>query len=599
MPSSRSSDQIYLVDGMMDFSGGVDSGKVALVQSPSNPNGIRRDQLAWLRNGSVRGGGITQRSGWKYLTTIANGDAPYQGGWLYLPRIGDSYLVVSIGGTIYRVPCVAGATPINLSADFGLTNNPNTDQSFFVQGEEFLVIQSGDYVTNPLFWNGSILNISLGLNVNVPANSTLPPAGPMTYYQGRIWYAQGDRTVAAGDIVGGTFGNPLFKHRDSILYVTENPLATQGDGFTIPAASGPIRALAWSAAIDATLGQAELFIFTRTSVFTLSVPTTRADWITAVQPMMKVIQNKYGTPAERSVVRVNSDLFYVSSEPAFRSLALAVRYFNQWANVSVSRNMNRLVPFQDRALLRFSSSILWNNRIYFTCLPFDTGTVGVAHGALAALDFDPISTFQDELQSVPVPAWEGIQDGLNALQLFEGDFGGLDRAFATVVSATDSSIQLWELTSGDRFENGDGRVSWTLETPSLDFRDAMQFKELQGGFLWFDRWYGKVDVLVEYRSDDSPCYAYWADFSKCYARNSCEDVANPVCYPLTPYGEGNEKPLSLPHPNPKECAPNSVRPMMLGYSFQLRITMLGFARFRGYRLFASRKDISIYSNSIC
>lgn len=602
MPSNG---QVYITDALTDFTMGVDSGRIPLVVSSDNPNGLRRDQIAWLTNGSCRGGGITQRAGWKKLAIIHDGTSLYQGGFMYEPDSGLPYLMLSIGGHIWQVQCVLGALPVDLSAVFGGTTNPDwPDQAFFCQGEEFLFIQAGDYgltpaPVNPLIWDGATLGRSLGLhNPPNPALDQIPAAGPMNYYMQRLWYAQG-RTTNAGDIVGGAHGTIAYNFRDAIAHVTENPLAAMGDGFTVPAFAGSIRALAHSAAIDAALGEGQLFVFTRKYVFNLKVPITRADWTSTTEPLQKVIQNKYGTPAERSVVSVNGDLFYQTMEPGIRTMALAVRYFNQWANTPISRNLNRLIPFQDRALLRFGSGMLFDNRLYQTCLPFASGDAGVAHSALAVLDFDILSSFHDQLQGAPVPAWEGIHDGLDILQVFQGDFGGLDRAFAVTVSRDDGTIQLWELTSGDKFENGDNRVTFTVEFPALDWGNIKLFKELQGGHLWLDRITGRVDVLVEFRSDEDSCWHWWQTFDKCYARTSCEDLVNPICYPVQPYGEGWERPLSLPHPNAKECASNSSRPACFGYSFQVRLTIKGFCRVRGLFLFATPRQLSLYSNQVC
>lgn len=596
------SHQVYLTDGAMDFSRGVDSGKVPLIQSSSNPNGLRRDQVAWLTNGTVRGGSITQRAGWKYLTTIADGQSLYQGGYMYVPASANPYLLLSIGGHLLQVECLAGFSPVDLSAAFGPINPSGVEQAYFAQGEQWLFWQAGDYATPCKFWNGSLLWPSAGIiGAGNPGNQ-IPAAGPMDYYMGRLWYVRFEKagwTTSAGDIVGGAQGHVAFNYKDSILYVTENPLAAAGDGFSLPTFAGPIRALRHSAAIDKQLGEGQLFIFTRNNVTNLSVPITRADWTSTTEPAQKVVQNKYGTPAERSIVSVNGDLFYITMEPGVRTLALAVRYFGQWANTSISRNMNRVVPFQDRALLRFGSGILFDNRLYHTCLPYVAGPVGVAHSALQVLDFDIISSFQEQLESLPVPAWEGISTGLNVLQLFQGDFGGLDRAFAVVMSSLDGTIQLWELTSGDKFENGDNRVTWGFELPQYDGGNAVQFKELLGGMLWFDRWTGKVDILVEYRSDDDPCWHYWARFDKCYARTSCEDIVNPICYPVQPYGEGNEKPLFLPHPNAKECSSNGSRPACFGFAFQVKVTITGFCRFRGFVPFMTERQLNIYSGLAC
>lgn len=597
--------QVYLTDGSLDFSLGVDSGKNPLIASDSNPNGLRRDQVAWLVNGTVRGGGITQRAGWKYLTTIADGQSLYQGGHMYEPANANPYLLLSIGGHLLQVACGAGAVPTDLSAVFGFSNPASVEQAYFAQGEHILFWQAGDFASPCKFWDGAALTQSWGFTPAPGVMPQIPAAGPMDYYMGRLWYSRLEGSgwvTAAGDIVGGNYGTAPY-YKDSIKYVTENPLAAAGDGFSLPAFAGPIRALHHSDAIDKALGEGNLFIFTRKNVTKLEVPITRADWTSTTEPAQKVVQGKYGTPAERSIVNVNGDLFYITMEPGVRTLALAIRYFGHWANTSISRNMNRVVPFQDRALLRFGSGILFANRLYMTCLPYTAGPVGVAHPALQVLDFDVISSFQDQLENAPIPAWEGIAQGLNVLQLFSGDFGGLDRAFAVVTSSVDGSIQLWELTSGDKFETNatasDNRVTWQFELPAYDGGNAMQFKELHGGLLWFDQITGKVDVSVEYRSDEDACYHPWAQFDRCYARTSCEDLVNPICYPVRQYGEGSEKPLMLPHPNAKECASNSVRPACYGYCFQPRITVRGFCRFRGFMPFMTERQISIYSGLVC
>lgn len=603
--------QIYDTDGSMDFVMGVDSGKVTLVQSASNPNGLRRDQTAWQVNCTNRGGGITQRPTWKKLTRIAApGSGLFQGATIYQPINNDPYLITSIAGAILQVPLLAGAVPVNLSALFGGLFNPAlNDQSFFIQGEEFLVIQAGDNVTKPLFWydNPNVIPAQLlvrsrgitgVVNPVDPNRNQLPAATCMDYYQNRIWYAQ-FRTYTAGDIVGGASGTAPFQFRDSILYVTENPLAIGGDGFTVPTFSGNIRALNHAAVMDSALGTSQLFAFTSKNVYGLVVPVTRTNWIAATannQPEQRVIQKRWGCPAERAVVAVNGDLYYQTLEPAVRSLMLSLRYFQQFGNTPISRNVNRALGFNNRALMRLCSGMLFDNRVWQSCLPFQT-QAGVACSGIVVLDFDLISSFQDKLTATQIPAWEGIYSGLNHLQILSEDVGGLERAFS-IVYANDGGIDLWELSLGDQFENGDNRVEWQIEFPAYDANDMTQFKELQAADIWVDRLYGTVDFTAEYRTDFDPCWRFWHKWQRCVARNTCEDTTNNICYPIGPGYEGYGLPMTLPHP-PRECDANGVRPAFKGRFFQVRLTIKGFCRVRGILLYTTKAERNVFQDKVC
>src|SRR4029077_4639179 len=166
--------------------GGVDSGRIATVQSQSNPNGLPRTMLAWLDNGTVRGGAISPRPGWlKLLSLVTSG--LFQGGFLYNPVGADPYFIVSVSGTIYQVLVDSPNTVTNLSQKFNLFNPTGVPQAYFAQGQQFLVIQAGDYVTLPLFWDGTILRRSNGLSqgtstsinyaLQVTGAGGVPPAG--------------------------------------------------------------------------------------------------------------------------------------------------------------------------------------------------------------------------------------------------------------------------------------------------------------------------------------------------------------------------------------------------------------------------------------
>ena len=589
---------VRIADGQLDWSGGIDSGRVPTIASEGFETGLRRNQLFWMTNCTVRSGGVRQRTGWKPIIQQAPWLGFYQGAFMYEPPFALPYIVCAIGGVIYKVDTVTGEVT-NLTALFPGTEMPPLEEHyFFVQGEQFLIIQAGDLTTLPLFWDGTILRRSNGfIGVGDP-NNELPAAGPMDYYMGRIWYAYG-RQYAGGDIVGGPSGTAPYDFRDSILKNTENPVSLAGDAFIVPSNAGNIRCLRHSANLDTALGQGQLYVFTRRSIYATSVPPTRAEWSTLTEPLQRVAQIDFGAVGDRCVIPVNGDLFYQSMD-GVRSLTLAIRYFNQWGNVPISRPEQRAIQFNNRALLRFASGMNFDNRLWQTVMPFQTA-VGCAHAGVMPLDFDILGSFGDKLP----PAWEGMYEGLDFLQLLEGDFGGLQRGFSFIVSKLHpGEIELWEMTTQDRWDsqvdNDGDRVTWFLETPAYTFGDPFMLKKLDGLELIFDKMLGTVNFLVEYKPDFAPCYIPWHAWKQCVAKDCKEDPEAVTCpdYPTQPYCEGFKATVQLPSP-PVQCELNNARPTTEGYQFQIRLTIKGWCRLRGLRVFAQPRAVEPYKNIVC
>lgn len=585
-----------MTTGQMDWSSGVDSGRPTTIAGPSIPHGIKQDQLAWLINGTVRGGGVQTRTGFVKRLAGVGWSGLYQGAWMYVPDNANPYAVIAIGGSIWKVD-LDTYSATNLSTAFpGMVMPPNEPLFHFVQGEQYLVIQAGDYLsappgTNPLFWDNSILRRSNGYIASGNPANEIPPAGPMDYYMNRIWYAR-QRKYIAGDILGGTHG---------ILATTENPLALSGDGLTVPTNAGNIRSLAHAAELDTALGQGRLLIGTPKAIYRCNVPITRDDWTNVKfnnqQPLQTVAQFRYGPVGDRSTVVVNGDLFYQTLEPAIRSLELSTRYFGQWSNTPISRNENRALRFNDRSLLRYSSGIEFNNRLLQSVLPYQS-PVGVAHRGILPLDFDLISSLGEKLP----PAWEGLLDGIDLLQMIEGDFGGLQRAFAIVVSRKTGEIEIWEITNDRRFDDagdGDNRIEMTIETPSYTWGNPMALKELESMELWFDKMLSSVDVTVYYRPDGYPCWIFWHAFTKCTAKDCTEDPdATQPCYPTQPYCESFAPDLTLPKP-PVVCIKSNKQPSNIGNQFQVKLVIKGWARLRGLLIYALGREKEPFRGLTC
>jgi hypothetical protein len=506
---------------------------------------------------------------------------------------------VGASATAFVTPAYTGALPVNVTLNGGGFQITATGAAAPGANQVYLV-NLNDTQTAP---------------TNIPVSTVLygtrelPAATCMCYYMGRIWYAQNHK-YTAGDIVDGPSGTVQYNFTDSILKVTENPLALSGDGFSVPGQSGNIRALNYPIVLDTALGQGPLFIFTPKEIYALTVPVSRTDWIAADsnnQPLQRVVQKTNGTVSDRSVVAVNGDLFFQSLDPGIRTYFMALRYFgSSWANPPISNNINRLMAFQDRGLMHVASGIEFNGRVYQAVLPVQTA-VGIASTAIASLDTNPVSTLQDQKP----PVWDGPLSGLDILELFRGDFGGLERAFAVCHNRIDGSIWVWELTKSDRFDTNTAdtevRVPMLIETPAWDWSEyprdkgggIFETKRLDGLDLWVDKVFGEVLITVEFRPDETTCWYPWATTKICAARTCAENVNTPACYPVTSLGEQYRNPISFPTPTNSDCQPGNNRPVTIGYKFQLRITIKGWCRLRGYQLHAIPFKTGPFQNSIC
>lgn len=610
-PQSSSSTPLILTDGSLDWSNGVNSIKTTTIASELNTNGLARSELAWLDNATVRQGGITQRPAW-----VLKGQFPltgiYQGSEVYVPDGAYPYHLVVVDGNVFKVDPDNIVASVNLSFQFGLFL-PLVNRVYFCQAENYMIIQAGDGSTLPLFWDGTTLRMSKGIidplatNASPPHTNEIPAAFSMVYYMGRVWYGIG-RTVNGGDIVNGPTGwpssDPRFNHlRDSVLCVQENPLVVGGDGFTVPTNAGNITGLAYASNINSQLGQGQLYIGTREQIYALTVPAARTDWINATtnnMPVMVVALDNNGWVNDRSIVSVNGDLFFQSLDPAIRSMTTAIRNFGSWGNVPISINEYRVIQFNDRSLLWAASGIQFDNRLLQTALPYQC-PVGVAHKAIIPLNFDVISSLWGQLQqqqqtgaNADSPAWEGMWEGLNVLELKEEDYGGLQRAFAYVWSDINSCIQLWEFIPSERFDDYDNRVGWYIEFPAFTFGSELKMKKLIGAEVWFDSIVGNVDFKMEYRPDGYVCWYPWHAWSVCTQGQSDSPT---VHYPQT-LRPSYRQYQSLPVP-PRDCAPVQGRPSNQGFQFQARLNVRGYCRVRGLFLHAEPMERKLYSDLTC
>lgn len=151
------------------------------------------------------------------------------------------------------------------------------------------------------------------------------------------------------------------------------------------------------------------------------------------------------------------------------------------------------------------------------------------------------------------------------------------------------------------------RITWSFESPSYTWDQPFVLKELDTMEIWCDRLRGTVDFTVELRPDAHPCWYMWHRWSECAARNECENLNPPIpCdHPQQEYLPQYRATMVLPRP-PTTCNTaggtansGSPRPLNIAYSFQVRVTIKGSVRIRGFLLHAMLREKQPYLGITC
>lgn len=489
-----------------------------------------------------------------------------------------STLVVSYGSTLALVATVfAGTGTPNLLVDFNLVN-----------------------IDPPL-----ALNFPTGTQLTDTTNSNQVPQFPagrqMAYGRGRVWMALADgQQFMAGDIVGGPSGTKALNYRDSILNITENQYLTGGGTFRVPGSIGSITAMIFTAQLDAALGQGPLMVFTATHVFSCNAPVDRLTWSSLTNPILTEPAIGNGSLGQYSTFLANSDTI-MRAVDGIRSLILASQDFNTWIRTPISHEVERILNFDNQALLPFSSGVFFDNRILMTAGPVST-TQGVYNQALVALNTDLQTTVREKKP----PAYDGTWPGMNIMGITTGLFALVQRCYQFVFNPVLLNLELWELFPESAAavennpnppvigDNGTDAIQWWFESPSL-FKartpSERAFHQLNNGEIIVDKLVGRVDFQAFYKPDQYPCWVPWIQWTECAKPNTGAPTDNTKPQFRPRMGLGT--PLSTP------CDPSTNRPLREGFNFQVKLVITGQCEFIGARFEAIVKPQPTFAPIAC
>lgn len=623
-------------DGLISFIGGQNSG--------DSPQLLRQDQAAEFYNSTVRGGRWKPRPGYDLFTlTFATveietwfktkknqGDIVYNygdgsaiqvwsiGGRFFtvdvdngmveeitptlnttttanftVPAVGspvsvqvaDADLIrvgypIKINGLVYNVTAKSGSTLTAVNVDdtpaavvvsgavviYLDANSQNTGIVYWLQAEEFLIGQDG--ISKPFIWDGGSSRRSRTELAEIPVGTV------MAYGIGRIWVATGGNKFVASDIIYGPSGTAAYEKRDAILKFTENTFLAGGGSFT---AMGIITAMAFVSSMDTSTGQGPLLVFTEDAVCSVNAPASREAWAVVQNPIVTISLLANGaTSFYGTIPTVNGDIFYRALD-GLRSFFLARREYGNWGNTPISGEIENLIKDDAEDLLKYESAIVFDNRLLFTGRPVpDRG--GAYWKGIGVLDFDTISSMRDKAP----PVYDGTWTGIDPVWLFVGKYGRRERAFAACLNS-DGENELWEISKDHQFDNGDGRIKWTMVSRSFTFRDPLEMVRLFQAETFINKAMGQGTTTLRYRPDEYPCWFDWMSQSVCYNWRKCTPYVN--CATPINFQGGYKTRIGFGQP-PDTDETNDGKPARLGYSHQVEIVNEGYFEITKIRFLA-------------
>lgn len=592
-------DPLALYDGFSTVRRGVNSGLA--------PIDLGRDQLAWAINTTCRNNFPTCRPGFvkrplAFLNSNGTTDVDlttnfqtgiFQGATSFERR---NQLVTMIGGRLFRVSLDNWNVLDVSTTDL---NPSNRYRAWFAEAEDFIIAQDGQSAA--WIYDGATTKRSDAFGLN--GGKQVPTGTAMVYSQGRLIVSLLDnRQFVVGDIVNGESGTATYAYRDAVLYFTENDIINGGGAFSVPISAGALTAFRPIAQVDTSTGQGPTQVFTTGGIFSLNTPNDRTQWANTNFPIGTVSMVSAGALSDRATINVNGDI-WMRSLDGVRSFIVARRDFTSWVNAPMSREVERALDRDDKALLSFASSALFDNRLLTTCNPYRVWNSGVAHRGLAVIDFAPLAY----LSTRTAPVWEGIWTGLRVLQILSGTFNGVERCFVFALS-TANTIELWELTR-DRADDYNGvlnvPITWSMESGALTFPRSINqnpsspsqlLSSLDAGRLYTDELTGNLTFTTDYRPDQDQCWHHWHSWTACATTSLCTALSDTACVTPGNYQQQYRTPFFLPTP-PVACDESVNKPTNKGREFQVRLTVTGHARIKRFEAIAHEQQEAI--NGLC
>lgn len=535
------------------------------VNSGFRPDQIGAAQLSWAKNVTIRDGKPQTRE-YKLVQRSILPKGLVQGAG-YFSRDGGKF-ILSIWGQLWRV-LVNGT---NITVDqipLGFRNSATLLQAWMCETAGSFLVQDGE--SDCIIYDGSVARRA-GLD-------EVPLGRQMAYGNGRLAVAVLGNQAKAGNITTQVF--------QSELQFTETNYLNGGGAFLFPYV---ISALAFLPANNTFSGYGSLMVFGKQFLNSLHMEITARDLWSGTKGF-EVVVVPIGACGQGTVVAVNQDLYFRDANGEIWSVRSAVSDAGAPGNAPLSREVSRIVDYETEQLVQHSSAIYLDSRMFFLASPVVNRFGSASFKSVISLDAAPLATMRGKSQ----PAYDGVADGLEFVQLMQGRINGISRGFV-ISTDSDGENRLWEIVPAiadsylanvdDELVSVPNSVQGQFESRRFVFGDTPhQVMRLD---LWPADIQGEVDVQVYWRADNRTKWQPWSEFTMCAEM----DNADNEWLNLDVQERGRVK--SLTAPNVIDAQDNQQAD--IGFGFQVRVVWTGHMLLDRLTLWARPLDESAYSD---
>lgn len=443
------------------------------------------------------------------LNELKGKDKVVSGAFGYDGVRSQPHIILAVNGNVIKLRLIG----MNAFASFLYKGwGENLRHTFFAQAESAIFIQN--LRDKPLFWDGqSDLAEEINSSFLAPDGTVVNPmpiGGPMVYAHSRMFVTDENNIVWVSDPL---YARGLVNSERNLSNFTENTYPVSGGGLTAPGDYGPITGITVIPKNPEINGHGPVLVLAKKGLWSID-PTVapRSEWVNRTD-LTQIVLSGRGNASPHSVVTINNDVWFRSTDGTIASLRFDLSENNEWGNKALSREIQIYLNNDSPSLLQYCYGIKGNNRAIFTTgirngFKDSIGAARYSEG-MVSVDFDPGST----VKSSHKYGWDGVWTGLNVVAAFNIEENFEDRAIFTSHD-NDGNIRFYELlensTSNDISDGIEKPIHsfYTVDRSfsQLNAKAVEYLKRIEQLEVRYDLAYGETYLEGYFRPELYPCW---------------------------------------------------------------------------------------------